>query len=95
MEKADEQEQQILAKEKEALRSFMKRRAAKRCQQEQAQYAACIERVGMFVWRCRPEAKAMNNCFAQYTSNAELTRLESRWLNDGKPSLQHWHPVDD
>lgn len=82
----------MLQKEKEALRTFLKDRAAKHCKEEQRAYYECVQSSGFFsvVWRCRRAAKDMSDCFSQYTSSDEQERLETAWLNQGKPSLRQW-----
>jgi COX assembly protein 1 len=88
---------EVQAKEREALRSHMKKKAAKQCKEEQREYAECVQQSGLIsmVWQCRQQAKSMSRCFSQFTSDSELSRLEQRWLEAGKPSLSQWANPND
>ncbi|XP_057962287.1 uncharacterized protein LOC131153842 isoform X3 [Malania oleifera] len=62
-------ENHVKKKVEEALRSKMKQKALKECDQFTAKYAECAAgRTLSVVWRCRKQAKQLNDCLHLLTS---------------------------
>ncbi|XP_057788063.1 uncharacterized protein LOC131005235 [Salvia miltiorrhiza] len=60
-------ENHVKKKVEEALRSKMKQKALKECDQYVSKYAECaVGRTLFVVWKCRGEAKELNTCLHQY-----------------------------
>ncbi|XP_073221050.1 uncharacterized protein [Cicer arietinum] len=60
-------ENHVKKKVEEALRSKMKQKALKECDEYTKKYAECaLGRTLSVVWQCRQQAKELNNCLHQF-----------------------------
>ncbi|KAG6741966.1 hypothetical protein POTOM_055247 [Populus tomentosa] len=60
-------ENHVKKKVEEALRSKMKQKALKQCEEHATKYAQCATgRTMSVVWQCRKQAKELNECLHQY-----------------------------
>ncbi|GAB4827845.1 hypothetical protein Ancab_034729 [Ancistrocladus abbreviatus] len=70
-------ENHVKKKVEEALRSKMKQKALKECDHYTSKYAECAYgRTMSVVWRCRQQAKELNDCLHQYTNDAVLEEMK-------------------
>ncbi|OAY60395.1 uncharacterized protein DDB_G0275933 [Manihot esculenta] len=84
-------ENHVKKKVEEALRSKMKQKALKECDQFTSKYAQCASgRTLSVVWQCRKQAKELNNCLHQYTNDAVLEEMKKEYMlqQDGKGSVR-------
>ncbi|KAJ4767323.1 hypothetical protein LUZ62_077698 [Rhynchospora pubera] len=71
----------VKKKVEEALRSKMKAKALKECDQLCAKYAQCASgRTISVIWRCRKEASDLNECLHQYTNDTVLEEMKKRYV---------------
>ncbi|KAK2663035.1 hypothetical protein Ddye_001609 [Dipteronia dyeriana] len=80
-------ENYVKKKVEEALRSKMKQKALKECEQYTSIYAQCAAgRTLSVVWQCRKQAKELNNCLHLYTNDAVLEEMKREYMlrEDGK-----------
>ncbi|CAA0839603.1 Cytochrome c oxidase biogenesis protein Cmc1-like [Striga hermonthica] len=83
-------ENHVKKKVEEALRSKMKQKALKECDQFTAKYAACaVGRTISVVWQCREQARELNQCLHQYTNDSVLEQMKKEYMHqqEGKGSL--------
>ncbi|XP_057784270.1 uncharacterized protein LOC131005236 [Salvia miltiorrhiza] len=83
-------ENHVKKKVEEALRSKMKQKALKECDQYVSKYAECaVGRTLSVVWKCRGEAKELNTCLHQYTNDSVLEKMKKEYMlqQEGKGSL--------
>ncbi|KAF5749916.1 hypothetical protein HS088_TW03G00243 [Tripterygium wilfordii] len=84
-------ENHVKKKVEEALRSKMKQKALKECDQYTAKYAQCSTgRTFSVVWKCRQQAKELNQCLHQFTNDAVLEEMKKEYMlqQDGKGSVR-------
>ncbi|XP_022641455.1 uncharacterized protein DDB_G0275933 isoform X2 [Vigna radiata var. radiata] len=68
----DARENHVKKKVEEALRSKMKQKALKECDRYTAKYAECASgKTLSVVWRCRQQAKELNDCLHQLCSDSD------------------------
>ncbi|XP_062153150.1 uncharacterized protein LOC133861382 [Alnus glutinosa] len=82
-------ENHVKKKVEEALRSKMKQKALKECDQYTSKYAQCsLGRTLSVVWQCRKQAKELNDCLHQYTNDSVLEEMKRDYMlqQDGKGS---------
>ncbi|CAH9067225.1 unnamed protein product [Cuscuta europaea] len=73
-------ENHVKKKVEEALRSKMKQKALKECDEYAAKYAECaIGKTLSVVWKCRKQAKELNNCLHQFTNDAVLEKMKKEY----------------
>ncbi|KAB1211174.1 hypothetical protein CJ030_MR6G021636 [Morella rubra] len=73
-------ENHVKKKVEEALRSKMKQKALKECDQYAAKYAQCASgKTLSVVWQCRKQAKELNGCLHQYTNDAVLEEMKREY----------------
>ncbi|XP_026402927.1 uncharacterized protein DDB_G0275933-like [Papaver somniferum] len=73
-------ENHVKTKVEEALRSKMKAKALKECVHYTSKYAECaVGRTLSVVWQCRQEAKELNECLHQYTSDSVLEEMKKAY----------------
>ncbi|KAL0015303.1 hypothetical protein SO802_002372 [Lithocarpus litseifolius] len=80
-------ENHVKKKVEEALRSKMKQKALKECDQYTSKYAQCaLGRTLSVVWACRQLAKELNGCLHQYTNDTVLEEMKREYMlqQDGK-----------
>ncbi|PIA63569.1 hypothetical protein AQUCO_00201127v1 [Aquilegia coerulea] len=83
-------ENHVKKKVEEALRSKMKQKALKECEYYTSRYAECASgRTLSVVWQCRKQAKELNLCLHDYTSDSVLEEMKKAYTlqQDGKGSL--------
>ncbi|CAK9150706.1 unnamed protein product [Ilex paraguariensis] len=83
-------ENHVKKKVEEALRSKMKEKALKACDQYTAKYAECaVGRTLSVVWQCRKQAKELNECLHQYTNDSVLEEMKKEYMlqQEAKESL--------
>ncbi|KAH6755953.1 Cytochrome c oxidase biogenesis protein Cmc1-like protein [Perilla frutescens var. hirtella] len=83
-------ENHVKKKVEEALRSKMKTKALKECDQYVAKYAECaVGRTLSVVWQCRTQAKVLNKCLHQYTNDSVLEQMKKEYMlqEEAKGSL--------
>ncbi|KAI8534380.1 hypothetical protein RHMOL_Rhmol10G0085300 [Rhododendron molle] len=74
-------ENHVKKKVEEALRSKMKQKALKECDQFTIKYAECASgRTLSVVWQCRKQAKALNECLHQYTNDSILEEMKKGYM---------------
>ncbi|CAL5367377.1 unnamed protein product [Camellia sinensis] len=74
-------ENHVKKKVEEALRSKMKQKALKQCDQYTAKYAECAAgRTLSVVWQCRKQAKELNKCLHQYTNDSVLEEMKKEYM---------------
>ncbi|KAH6803698.1 Cytochrome c oxidase biogenesis protein Cmc1-like protein [Perilla frutescens var. frutescens] len=80
-------ENHVKKKVEEALRSKMKTKALKECDQYVAKYA--VGRTLSVVWQCRTQAKVLNKCLHQYTNDSVLEQMKKEYMlqEEAKGSL--------
>ncbi|XP_023549716.1 uncharacterized protein DDB_G0275933 [Cucurbita pepo subsp. pepo] len=81
-------ENHVKKKVEEALRSKMKQKAMKECDHYASKYAECAYgRTLSVVFKCRDQAKELNNCLHQYTNDTVLEEMKREYAlqHDGKP----------
>ncbi|WOL01649.1 hypothetical protein Cni_G10366 [Canna indica] len=77
----DARENHVKKKVEEALRSKMKEKALKECDNYCAKYAECAAgRTFSVVWRCRKEAQVLNECLHQYTNDTVLEEMKKSYI---------------
>ncbi|KAJ4707114.1 COX assembly mitochondrial protein [Melia azedarach] len=84
-------ENHVKKKVEEALRSKMKQKALKECDQYTSKYAQCSAgRTISIVWQCRKQAKELNNCLHQYTNDAVLEEMKKEYMlqQEGKETAR-------
>ncbi|XP_031107876.1 uncharacterized protein DDB_G0275933-like [Ipomoea triloba] len=84
-------ENQVKKKVEEALRSKMKQKALKECDEYAAKYAECATgKTISVVWQCRKQAKELNNCLHQYTNESVLEEMKKEYAlqQDGKEPMR-------
>ncbi|GAY43930.1 hypothetical protein CUMW_078360 [Citrus unshiu] len=84
-------ENHVKKKVEEALRSKMKQKALKECDQYTSKYAQCASgRTFSVVWKCREQAKELNNCLHQYTNDTVLEEMKKEYMlqQDGKEAAR-------
>ncbi|KAI5684268.1 hypothetical protein M9H77_05496 [Catharanthus roseus] len=82
-------ENHVKKKVEEALRSKMKQKALKECNQYTAKYAECASgRTLSVIWQCRQQAKELNECLHQFTNDSVLEEMKKAYMlqQDGKGS---------
>ncbi|KAH9610560.1 hypothetical protein KSS87_003346 [Heliosperma pusillum] len=82
-------ENHVKKKVEEALRSKMKAKALKECDVLTAKYAECASgRTLSVVWKCRGQAKELNNCLHQFTNDSVLEKMKNEYVlqQDAKSS---------
>ncbi|XP_011021225.1 PREDICTED: uncharacterized protein DDB_G0275933 [Populus euphratica] len=73
-------ENHVKKKVEEALRSKMKQKALKQCEEHASKYAQCATgRTMSVVWQCRKQAKELNECLHQYTNDAVLEEMKREY----------------
>ncbi|KAG2714970.1 hypothetical protein I3760_03G054000 [Carya illinoinensis] len=73
-------ENHVKKKVEEALRSKMKTKALKECDQYTSKYAQCaVGRTISVVWQCRKQAKELNDCLHHYTNDAVLEEMKREY----------------
>ncbi|KAL8479749.1 hypothetical protein ACS0TY_026091 [Phlomoides rotata] len=73
-------ENHVKKKVEEALRSKMKQKALKECDQYTSRYAECaVGRTMSVVWKCRKQAKELNECLHQFTNDDVLEQLKKEY----------------
>ncbi|VFQ70247.1 unnamed protein product [Cuscuta campestris] len=73
-------ENHVKKKVEEALRSKMKQRALKECDKCAAKYAECATgKTISVVWKCRKQAKELNNCLHQFTNDTVLEEMKKEY----------------
>ncbi|KAI8031235.1 hypothetical protein LOK49_LG01G03540 [Camellia lanceoleosa] len=74
-------ENHVKKKVEEALRSKMKQKALKQCDQYTSKYAECAAgRTLSVVWQCRKQAKELNKCLHQYTNDSVLEEMKKEYM---------------
>ncbi|XWS30694.1 hypothetical protein CRYUN_Cryun23aG0009100 [Craigia yunnanensis] len=74
-------ENHVKKKVEEALRSKMKQKALKECDQYTTKYAQCAAgKTISIVWQCRKQAKELNDCLHQYTNDAVLEEMKREYM---------------
>ncbi|KAG5621174.1 hypothetical protein H5410_006392 [Solanum commersonii] len=74
-------ENHVKKKVEEALRSKMKQKALKQCDQYTTKYAECASgRTISVVWQCRKQAKELNECLHQYTNDSVLEEMKKAYI---------------
>ncbi|XP_057962300.1 uncharacterized protein LOC131153842 isoform X5 [Malania oleifera] len=74
-------ENHVKKKVEEALRSKMKQKALKECDQFTAKYAECAAgRTLSVVWRCRKQAKQLNDCLHLFTNDGVLEEMKREYM---------------
>ncbi|XP_062106315.1 uncharacterized protein LOC133817736 [Humulus lupulus] len=74
-------ENHVKKKVEEALRSKMKQKALKECDDYALKYAECATgRTLSVVWQCRKQAKELNSCLHQYTNDAILEEMKREYM---------------
>ncbi|KAF7819999.1 Cytochrome c oxidase biogenesis protein Cmc1-like [Senna tora] len=84
-------ENHVKKKVEEALRSKMKQKALKECDQYTSKYAQCASgRTLSVVWQCRKQAKELNACLHQFTNDAVLEEMKKEYVlqQDGEGSAR-------
>ncbi|KAB5516579.1 hypothetical protein DKX38_027227 [Salix brachista] len=84
-------ENHVKKKVEEALRSKMKQKALKQCEEYASKYAQCASgRTLSVVWQCRKQAKELNECLHQYTNDAVLEEMKREYTlqQDAKGPLR-------
>ncbi|KAL8137448.1 hypothetical protein V2J09_003449 [Rumex salicifolius] len=79
-------ENHVKKKVEEALRSKMKVKALKECDHYVSKYAECAYgRTLSLVWKCRGQAKELNDCLHQFTNDAVLEEMKKSYVlqNEG------------
>ncbi|KAF9663965.1 hypothetical protein SADUNF_Sadunf17G0106900 [Salix dunnii] len=73
-------ENHVKKKVEEALRSKMKQKALKQCEEYASKYAQCASgRTLSVVWQCRKQAKELNECLHQFTNDAVLEEMKREY----------------
>ncbi|KAK2366228.1 hypothetical protein P8452_54887 [Trifolium repens] len=73
-------ENHVKKKVEEALRSKMKVKALKECDEYTKKYAECaLGRTLSVVWQCRQQAKELNNCLHQFTNDSVLEEMKKEY----------------
>ncbi|CAJ2665987.1 uncharacterized protein DDB_G0275933 [Trifolium pratense] len=73
-------ENHVKKKVEEALRSKMKVKALKECDEYTKKYAECaLGRTLSVVWKCRGQAKVLNNCLHQFTNDSVLEEMKKEY----------------
>ncbi|KAK6125458.1 hypothetical protein DH2020_015892 [Rehmannia glutinosa] len=83
-------ENHVKKKVEEALRSKMKQKALKECDHYTAKYAECaVGRTMSVVWKCRKQAKELNECLHQFTNDSVLEQMKKEYMvqQEGQGSL--------
>ncbi|KAK6927967.1 Cytochrome c oxidase biogenesis protein Cmc1-like [Dillenia turbinata] len=58
----------------------MKQKALKECDHYASRYAECATgRTFSVVWKCRGQAKELNNCLHQFTNDAVLEEMKKEY----------------
>ncbi|CAN6478775.1 unnamed protein product [Victoria cruziana] len=79
-------ENQVKKKVEEALRSKMKEKALKECNDYVAKYAECAKgRTISVAWRCRQQANELNECLHQYTNDSVLEDMRRNYILEQEP----------
>ncbi|XP_050228773.1 COX assembly mitochondrial protein 2 [Mercurialis annua] len=74
-------ENHVKKKVEEALRSKMKQKALKGCEELTSKYAQCASgRTLSVVWQCRQQAKELNLCLHQFTNDAVLEEMKKDYM---------------
>ncbi|CAD5178488.1 unnamed protein product [Musa acuminata subsp. malaccensis] len=74
-------ENHVKKKVEEALRSKMKQKALKECDKYCAKYAECATgRTFSVVWRCRKQARELNECLHRYTNDSVLEEMKRSYV---------------
>ncbi|XP_020253378.1 uncharacterized protein DDB_G0275933 [Asparagus officinalis] len=74
-------ENHVKKKVEEALRSKMKQKALKQCEQYTAKYAECaVGKTISVVWSCRKQAKELNECLHQFTNDGVLEEMKKNYM---------------
>ncbi|GMH04303.1 hypothetical protein Nepgr_006142 [Nepenthes gracilis] len=84
-------ENHVKKKVEEALRSKMKKKALKECDHLTSKYAECSSgRTLSVVWKCRQQAKELNDCLHQYTNDAVMEEMKNDYMlqQEGKGSTR-------
>ncbi|KAJ0974903.1 hypothetical protein J5N97_016868 [Dioscorea zingiberensis] len=77
----ESKENQVKKKVEEGLRSKMKQKALKECDQYTAKYAECASgRTISVVWQCRKQAKELNECLHQFTNDSVLEEMKKNYM---------------
>mmetsp|Transcript_5544 Transcript_5544/g.34323 ORF Transcript_5544/g.34323 Transcript_5544/m.34323 type:complete len:93 (+) Transcript_5544:364-642(+) len=80
----------VPAKVEEQLRSRMKARALRRCDDAVRRYVECTKhRTLSVIWACRNPLNDMNACLHQHTTEQELQKLKTWWVEQGRPGFLH------
>ncbi|KAK4797567.1 hypothetical protein SAY86_029893 [Trapa natans] len=70
----------VKKKVEEALRSKMKQKALKECDEYTSKYAQCAYgKTISVVWQCRKQAKELNDCLHQFTNDAVLEEMKREY----------------
>ncbi|XP_058751224.1 uncharacterized protein LOC131624297 [Vicia villosa] len=73
-------ENHVKKKVEEALRSKMKSKALKECDEYTKKYAECaLGRTLSVVWQCRQQAKELNTCLHQFTNDSVLEEMKKEY----------------
>ncbi|XP_074376186.1 uncharacterized protein LOC141717867 [Apium graveolens] len=73
-------ENHVKKKVEEALRSKMKVKALKECDQLAAKYAECATgKTISVIWQCRKQAKELNECLHQFTNDSVLEEMKKQY----------------
>lgn len=74
-------ENQMKKKVEEALRSKMKQKALKECNEYASKYAQCAAgKTISVVWHCRKQAKELNECLHQYTNDTIFEEMKKEYM---------------
>ncbi|KAG8373721.1 hypothetical protein BUALT_Bualt11G0054200 [Buddleja alternifolia] len=74
-------ENHVKKKVEEALRSKMKQKALKECERYTSKYAECaVGRTISVVWKCRGQAKELNECLHQFTNDSVLEQMKNEYM---------------
>ncbi|XP_047319111.1 uncharacterized protein DDB_G0275933 [Impatiens glandulifera] len=74
-------ENHVKKKVEEALRSKMKTKALKECGYYTTEYAECASgRTLSVVWKCRKQAKELNECLHQFTNDTVLEDMKKDYV---------------
>ncbi|CAM6089023.1 unnamed protein product [Calypogeia fissa] len=77
----------VQKKVEEALRSKMKSRALKECDNMIAKFAECAKgRTLSVVWTCRSQSRDLNECLHQYTNDEVLAEYKRQYLAEKEGS---------
>ncbi|KAJ3680742.1 hypothetical protein LUZ60_017020 [Juncus effusus] len=83
-------ENHVKKKVEEALRSKMKAKALKECDDLCAKYAECAAgKTLSVIWRCRKQAKDLNECLHQFTNDSVLEEMKKSYMleQDAKENI--------